>query len=95
MPTYEFVCPDCSREYEVTLTIKEKDESIIMCEDCKIDLHQHFRTPFMTNRPENLRSNSSSYFGKEPVIPINIIDYNEDGSGTVTRIGRKSDIDNE
>lgn len=50
----------------------------------------------MMNIPESMRAvGSKNYYGKEARVPINIIDENKDGTTTVTRIGNKSDIENE
>jgi putative FmdB family regulatory protein len=34
MPTYEFVCEKCSKEFETTMTISERATASIKCPNC-------------------------------------------------------------
>lgn len=41
MPTYEYFCESCQKEFEIILTMKEHDEAKITCPTCKGDkIHQ-------------------------------------------------------
>lgn len=35
MPTYEFLCKDCKKEFMVHMTISERDKSVPKCPTCK------------------------------------------------------------
>jgi len=35
MPIYEFSCNKCGNQFELTLTIKEREEKKLRCPDCK------------------------------------------------------------
>lgn len=34
MPTYDFICKDCNKEFSLVLTIKEHDEKGFTCPHC-------------------------------------------------------------
>jgi len=34
MPTYEFLCTQCQKEFSVTMTIKEREEKPPVCPAC-------------------------------------------------------------
>ncbi len=41
MPTYEYFCESCQKEFEIILTMKEHDEARITCPKCNSDkVHQ-------------------------------------------------------
>ena len=107
MPTYEFICPKCKKEYEFTCSISkyeewQSDASQVVCDDCPdTEIVRHYRTPPNFKIPAQSSYNgvtkiSGSSGNKEELNePINIIDKQPDGSCKVTRIGRKQDIENE
>ncbi len=41
MPTYEYLCEACQKEFEKVITIREHDEETIVCPNCGSDrVHQ-------------------------------------------------------
>lgn len=41
MPTYEYFCETCEREFELIITLREHDEITILCPNCGSDkVHQ-------------------------------------------------------
>jgi putative FmdB family regulatory protein len=47
MPTYELFCPKCQKEFNVTMTIREREEKPPTCPNCgSPELEQHFSSVF-------------------------------------------------
>jgi putative FmdB family regulatory protein len=47
MPTYEFLCPKCQKEFNVTMTIREREEKQPACPACgSTDLETVFSSVF-------------------------------------------------
>jgi putative FmdB family regulatory protein len=101
MPNYEFQCVKCERRQCRFLKVSDFEKGQHQCEECEGELRRAFFTP-----PNFTIPGHSTYDGitkvsggkgskQEQRVPINIIDENPDGSCTVTRIGRKQDIENE
>jgi putative FmdB family regulatory protein len=43
MPTYEFFCPKCQKEFAVTMTIREREEKPPACPSCgSIEMESRF-----------------------------------------------------
>ena len=106
MPIYDFQCPLCGDVQEVIMSINDLGSTKVYCkEHTSQQCTQTFTQAPGMSIPANCSYNGQSKFiaagkssscGKEPsVVPINIIDEKPDGSFKVTRIGKKSDIDNE
>jgi len=34
MPTYEFICTECQREFSVTMSLREREEKPPVCPSC-------------------------------------------------------------
>ena len=47
MPTYEYFCEACQKEFETILTIHEHEEGKIVCPKCGSEKVQHAPTPFV------------------------------------------------
>ena len=94
MPTYEYICPKCSKEFDILVTMKVKAESQFTCDVCEVDLTQEIRTAPPINIPYHMQASPSTKKAKARV-PINIIDHKPGGGYTVTRIGQKKDIEND
>lgn len=47
MPTYEFHCEACDKEFSLTLTMRERSEVSIRCPTCGSDRIQSRLTPFV------------------------------------------------
>lgn len=88
MPLYLYQCPKCGIRSEIQMTICELDTFMEYCKTCpKIKLRQIITAPNII---------TGSYTGREQLnVPINIIEKQIDGSYNVTRIGKKSDIEND
>lgn len=102
MPIYEMRCPKCQREYEFMMKISEYGKRQLECEDCIIELERYFKSaPNFTIPGHSTYNGITKVSGgskkgqNEAAVPINIIDQNPDGSCRVTRIGKKSDIEND
>lgn len=102
MPTYEFECKKCEKQFDITMKISDYSEATLECNDCLIELERVFLTPPNFTIPSNCtydgitKISGGSKKGRNVARqPINIIDHNPDGSVKVTRIGQKKDIDNE
>ena len=104
MPTYEFDCPECKEEFDIIISMKDYDNVVpgLECEECQVSLVRTFRTAPNFKIPSNCtydgetKISGGSRKGRgESRVPINIIDYNPDGSAKVTRIGKRGTLDNE
>ena len=95
MPTYEFRCPKCSKEFDVVMRMSELDESVVTCTQCSVSAVQHFRTACNVAIPQNHQAAPNMDKSEKARVPINIIDEKPDGGYKVTRIGRKEDIHND
>lgn len=40
MPIYEYECPGCSKEKEVTLKVSRLDKETILCEECNLAMNR-------------------------------------------------------
>lgn len=95
MPVYEMKCPQCSQEFDIRMTLSEYSESSIACQSCSKELVRHFRSAPKVSIPYHMQASPNMNKKSTPIMPINIIDEKPGGGYKVTRIGRKSDIDNE
>jgi putative FmdB family regulatory protein len=102
MPIYEFDCPKCKAEYDIEMKVSSYGVGSIVCDKCHTELVRAFRTPPNFKIPSNCTydgtvkvSGGTGASKQDSRVPINIIDENPDGSTTVTRIGKKADIENE
>lgn len=95
MPTYEFRCEGCDKEFDVVIRISELDETQVVCEKCNIAAIREFRTPANMSIPTHMQAAPNMSKKEKARVPINIIDELPNGGCRVTRIGKKSDIDNE
>jgi putative FmdB family regulatory protein len=47
MPTYDYTCLECKKEFSVTLSIKEHDDEKVKCPECGSEkIEQLFRSFF-------------------------------------------------
>lgn len=100
MPTYEFKCLSCELYYEIIIRLKDYDDCEPKCGECGSKLSRYFGTPPNFKIPANCTYDGKVRIGggnnrKELQVPINIVDEKPDGTYKVTRIGKKSDIENE
>lgn len=95
MPVYEYQCKGCKKEFDVTLSVADYGKVKVECEKCRMDLTRVINSPVSVSIPQHMRADGSKYHGRQPQVPINIIDEKPDGGYRVTRYGSKSDIDNE
>jgi len=101
MPIYEMKCPKCEREYEFRLSISDYGRRLLECENCIVELTRHFKTAPNFTIPghctyDGITKVSSSHkdgVKKKEELAIPVQFENQDGS--VTRIGKKSDIEND
>ena len=88
-------CPECDREFDIQLKLADYDKSEISCESCSTALVRHFRSAPKINIPMHMQASPNMSKKSQARVPINIIDEKPDGGYRVTRIGEKSDIENE
>lgn len=94
MPIYEYQCPKCEKNFELILSIKDADTSIVECESCLIEAKRVILTAPGVNIPYHMQASPNMTKKSQARVPINIIDEKPDGGYRVTRIGRKTDIEN-
>lgn len=96
MPTYEYECPKCKKQFDIISRVCDYGKYVLECEECLRELVRVINTPPSVSIPAHMRATTSSkYYGKQARVPINLIDERPDGTVRVTRIGKKSDIENE
>ena len=104
MPTYDIKCTKCDHFTSYRGSVKDYDiikSGKILCDKCHEPMEQYIGTPpsfaIGACHTYNGITKVSGGSGKKPEsdVPINIIDEKPDGSYRVTRIGKKSDIDND
>lgn len=91
MPVYEYECQKCGKYIRDFHSIAE--HSKVLKDKCCGDLHQVIISAPLVSTPTSRQS--ATYHGKEARVPLNIIDEKPDGTYRVTRIGKKSDIEND
>lgn len=101
MPIYEFHCGTCDIHLDINMSISNYCKFNKRCKKCKGSLERVFLTAPNFAIPASCTYNGVATVSgskgetKEARVPINIIDEKPDGSCTVTRIGKKADIENE
>lgn len=95
VPVYEMACPKCKKEFDVRLSLHEYETATVECEDCLIELQRHFRSAPVVNIPYQHQAAPETSKKKGLPVPINIIDQKPGGGYRVTRLGSKSQIDND
>lgn len=95
MPTYQYKCPKCHKEFDIFLSLKDKLEALVECEECLIELQSYCRTAPAVTIPWSHQAAPNMEKKEDLRIPINIIDEKPDGGYRVTRVGTKTDVDNE
>jgi len=78
MPIYEFICPKCNKLEEHYLNQKDLDNTHLICNKCEIPLEIKISVSHI----------NSSKRKQEPIIPINLVDINKDGSFKITSTSR-------
>lgn len=95
MPIYDFHCPHCKTTEEYYLNIKEDSP---FCKKCyarliKIMTASHFK---FKNRADAINPSSfKSGHRHQPILPINIIDRNIDGSYRITSTSKNPELIND
>lgn len=92
MAVYEFKCNSCDELYEFSLPIRDYDRSEFICLHCNAQLTRYYSCAPNLSIPYNMQASPKK---EAPRVPINIIDEKPGGGYKVTRIGKKSDIENE
>ena len=103
MPRYDFQCDSCKEIIEVYMRMSELEGyTAPNCKECGGDTRQIISSAPCVSMDGSFTYNGQSKFlgggvtGKtEARVPINIIDQLPGGKTRVTRIGRKSDGENE
>lgn len=82
MPTYSYGCDNCGELLEVLHRMIE--EPMVICEECNSRCSKIIEVS-MVIIPQNMRSyKDPNYHGKEPIVPLNIID--KDHNGNITKV---------
>lgn len=95
MPTYEFECTECKDVFSIFMRMADLDEVKVECSSCNKPAKQIILTPISVSIPHHMQACPSFDKKEKARLPINIIDEKPEGGYKVTRIGKKSDIDND
>ena len=100
MPIFDFKCPICQKIEERLVRSPGHPRYLHpTCKECKVHLVKLVSAPHFKFESKGgvheLKGSFHSGEKQHPIVPINIIDENPDGSTKVTRIGKKSDIEND
>jgi putative FmdB family regulatory protein len=49
MPTYDFICPECKRTWEIHCSVDMRDKLNMDCPDCNKKLERRFVMPLAVN----------------------------------------------
>lgn len=98
MPKYIAKCTECADIYEITMKIAEMEQGFPDCQKCGSKVEQVLNINFSLSGSVTFdgtpRISGGSGKKEESAIPINIWTPLPDGGMNLTRIGKKSDIDN-
>lgn len=90
MPIYEFQCSKCNKSEEHYLSLKELENFHPVCCNCSKPLEK--KLSLYNFRFKDFRPHKKE---KQPIVPINLIESNPDGSFKVTSTAKEPEPLNE